>query len=85
MTTAPPDRRLRRARAATGALFFTNGALFANLIAQPIAVRLRRAARIEAFERARIEVPLTALARREAPLAAVTPPTPPRRPLATVA
>ncbi|GAA1850561.1 MFS transporter [Microlunatus capsulatus] len=32
MTTAPPDRRLRRARAATGALFFTNGALFANLV-----------------------------------------------------
>ncbi|MEK9211220.1 motility protein A [Sphingomonas sp. 2378] len=61
------------------------GALFANLVAQPIAARLRRAARIEAFERARIELPIAALAAREAPVAAVRPPTPPRRPLATVA
>ena len=43
------------------------GALFANLIAQPIAMRLRRAARIEAFERTRIVAPLAALAAREAP------------------
>lgn len=61
------------------------GALFANLIAQPIATRLRRAARIEAFERARIEQPLATLAAREAPAVSVSPPTPPRRPLATVA
>ena len=43
------------------------GALFANLVAQPIAMRLRRAARIEAFERTRIVTPLAALAAREAP------------------
>ena len=43
------------------------GALFANLVAQPIAMRLRRAARIEAFERTRIVAPLAALAAREAP------------------
>lgn len=44
------------------------GALIGNLVAMPIANRLRAAARIEAFERARIEAPLVALARREAPL-----------------
>lgn len=38
------------------------GALLANLVAMPIAVRLRRHARIEAQERARIEAPLVALA-----------------------
>ncbi|WP_322964690.1 motility protein A [Sphingomonas fuzhouensis] len=43
------------------------GALFANLVAQPIAMRLRRAARIEAFERTRLVAPLAALAAREAP------------------
>lgn len=45
------------------------GALIANLFAMPIAARLRAAARIEAFERARLETPLTALAAREAPRA----------------
>ncbi|MBX9795370.1 MotA/TolQ/ExbB proton channel family protein [Sphingomonas sp.] len=43
------------------------GALIANLVALPIAGRLRRAARVEAFERLRIEAPLRALAVREAP------------------
>jgi len=43
------------------------GALLANLVAMPIANRLRAAARAEAFERARIEAPLVALAGREAP------------------
>ncbi|MGE7205823.1 motility protein A [Sphingomonas sp. NPDC019816] len=43
------------------------GALFANLVAQPIAIRLRRAARIEAFERTRLVAPLALLAAREAP------------------
>ena len=43
------------------------GALVANLIAMPIASRLRAAARVEAFERARLEAPLLALATREAP------------------
>jgi chemotaxis protein MotA len=43
------------------------GALIGNLIAQPIAGRLRRRARMEAFERERLEAPLLALARRERP------------------
>lgn len=43
------------------------GALVANLVAAPIAARLRALARIEAFERTRLEAPLTALATREAP------------------
>jgi chemotaxis protein MotA len=43
------------------------GALFANLIAMPVAGRLRRLSRAEAFERARIEAPLAALATCEPP------------------
>ncbi|WP_245841756.1 motility protein A [Sphingomonas lenta] len=43
------------------------GAVLANLIAAPIAARLRALARAEAFERTRLEAPLTALAAREAP------------------
>ena len=43
------------------------GALIANLIAAPVAHRLRTNARIEAFERARFEAPLAALAAREMP------------------
>lgn len=43
------------------------GALVANLLAQPIATRLRAAARVEAFERQRLVAPLAALAAREAP------------------
>ncbi|TKD51161.1 motility protein A [Sphingomonas baiyangensis] len=43
------------------------GALFANLVALPVAGRLRRLSRCEAFERARLEAPLAALAAREAP------------------
>lgn len=43
------------------------GALLANLVAQPIAHRLRAAARAEAFERTRLIAPLAALAEREAP------------------
>ena len=37
------------------------GALIANLVAMPIAVRLRRLARAELIERARLEAPLAAL------------------------
>ena len=40
------------------------GALIANLIAQPIAVRLRRRARAEAEERTRLVAPLAALAEK---------------------
>jgi chemotaxis protein MotA len=43
------------------------GALLANLILMPICHRLRAAGRTEAFERARIEAPLVALALRETP------------------
>ncbi|KQM27688.1 MULTISPECIES: motility protein A [unclassified Sphingomonas] len=43
------------------------GAVLAALVGMPIAGRLRRLARAEAFERARFEAPLVALARRERP------------------
>lgn len=43
------------------------GALIASLVAMPIAARLRRMAREEAFERIRIEAPLMAIAVRELP------------------
>ena len=43
------------------------GALLANLVAMPVATRLRAAARLEAFERRRLEEPLVALAAREQP------------------
>lgn len=43
------------------------GALIGNLAAMPVASRLRAAARHEAFERARLEEPLVALAAREQP------------------
>ena len=43
------------------------GALLANLVAGPVAARLRAAARVEAFERTRLDAPLAALAAREAP------------------
>jgi chemotaxis protein MotA len=43
------------------------GAVLASLVAMPIAARLRRAARIEAAERYRIEAPLLVLAERERP------------------
>jgi chemotaxis protein MotA len=43
------------------------GAVLAALIGMPIAGRLRGLARAEAFERARLEAPLVALARRERP------------------
>lgn len=43
------------------------GALLANLVLMPVCHRLRAAGRIEAFERARIEAPLVALALRETP------------------
>ncbi|MFA5967711.1 MAG: MotA/TolQ/ExbB proton channel family protein [Sphingomonas sp.] len=43
------------------------GALLGNLLAMPIAVRLRRLARAEAVERQRLDAPLIAIAVREAP------------------
>ena len=52
---------------ATALLATLYGAVLANLVLMPIASRLRAAARAEAFERARIEAPLVALAERERP------------------
>lgn len=52
---------------ATALLATLYGAVLANLVLMPIATRLRAAARAEAFERARIEAPLVALAERERP------------------
>ncbi len=49
------------------------GALFANLLFMPIANRLRAQGRNEAFERARIEAPLVALAERETPRGYIAP------------
>lgn len=49
------------------------GALLANLVAAPLAHRLRAAARAEAFERARLVAPLAALAERERPKASLGP------------
>ncbi|RMB51859.1 chemotaxis protein MotA [Sphingomonas sp. PP-CE-3A-406] len=49
------------------------GALLANLVFMPIANRLRAQGRTEAFERARIEAPLVALAERETPRGYVAP------------
>ncbi len=43
------------------------GAVLAALVGMPLAGRLRARARSEAFERARLETPLVALARRERP------------------
>ena len=43
------------------------GALIASLIGMPVAARLRRIARDEAFERTRLVAPLVALATREQP------------------
>lgn len=61
------------------------GALLANLIAAPVAVRLRRAAREEAMERLRLEAPLIALAAREQPRAATASPLGVRVPVADLA
>jgi chemotaxis protein MotA len=47
------------------------GALIANLIAMPVAVRLRRRARAEAEERSRLVAPLAALAEYGQPRAAI--------------
>ena len=47
------------------------GALLANLVAMPIAARLRTAARAELLERERLVAPLAELAEREAPRARV--------------
>ncbi|MFW2850851.1 motility protein A [Sphingomonas sp. TX0543] len=67
MFTQMRDPRAIGVAMAVALLATLYGAIIANLVAMPIAMRLRAAARIEAFERARLEAPLAALAMREAP------------------
>lgn len=67
MFTSMNDPSAIGAAMAVALLATLYGALIASLIAMPIAARLRRQARIEAFERLRIETPLAAIAMRELP------------------
>jgi len=67
MFMAMQDPRAIGGAMAVALLATLYGALIANLVAMPIAARLKRRAREEAFERTRIEGPLVALAAREAP------------------
>lgn len=62
MFTAMTDPKAIGGAMAVALLATLYGALIANLIASPIANRLRALARAEAFERARVEAPLAALA-----------------------
>lgn len=71
MFTAMQDPSVIGPAMAVALLATLYGAVIGNLIAQPIAGRLRRLARAEAFERERLEAPLVALARRERPRASV--------------
>jgi len=61
------------------------GALIGNLIAMPVAARLRRHGRAEASQRLRLEAPLVALAVREQPRHAIDIPAPMLVPMADVA
>lgn len=67
MFTQMSDPRAIGQAMAVALLATLYGALLANLVALPIAARLRAAGRIEALERARIEAPVAELAAREAP------------------
>lgn len=67
MFAAMTDPKTIGASMAVAVLATLYGALAANLIALPIASRLRRRARIEHIERERLVAPLAALAAREAP------------------
>ena len=69
MFTRMSDPQAIGAAMAIALLATLYGALLANLVAMPIAVRLRTAARAEATERARLLGPLVAIAIREAPRA----------------
>ncbi len=71
MFTAMQDPSVIGPAMAVALLATLYGAVIGNLVAQPIAGRLRRLARAEAFERERLEAPLVALARRERPRASV--------------
>jgi chemotaxis protein MotA len=67
MFTAMTDPAAIGGAMAVAVLATLYGALAANLIANPVAARLKRLARAEAAERARLAAPLAALAAREAP------------------
>lgn len=67
MFTRMTDPQAIGAAMAVALLATLYGALLANLVAMPIAVRLRTAARAELAERERLVAPLAELAEREAP------------------
>ncbi|MEH3122907.1 MAG: MotA/TolQ/ExbB proton channel family protein [Sphingomonas phyllosphaerae] len=67
MFTRMSDPQAIGAAMAVALLATLYGALLANLVAMPIAARLRTAARAELLERERLLAPLAALAEREAP------------------
>ena len=67
MFTAMTDTRAIGGAMAVALLATLYGAVLANLVLAPLAARLRRHARTEAFERARLEAPLVAFAARERP------------------
>lgn len=67
MFLAMSDPKAIGAAMAVALLTTLYGAIVANLVAMPVAARLRRLARAEYMERGRLIAPLAALARREAP------------------
>ncbi|KQN92355.1 biopolymer transporter ExbB [Sphingomonas sp. Leaf231] len=67
MFTRMSDPQAIGAAMAVALLATLYGALLANLVAMPIAARLRTAARAELLERERLVAPLAELAEREAP------------------
>ena len=67
MFTAMTDPKAIGGAMAVALLATLYGAIVANLVAMPIANRLRIAARAEALERARLVAPIVALAQREQP------------------
>lgn len=71
MFTAMTDPATIGAAMAVAVLATLYGALLGNLVAMPIAARLKRLARAEYIERTRLVAPLVALAERERPRARV--------------
>jgi chemotaxis protein MotA len=67
MFTRMSDPQAIGAAMAVALLATLYGALYANLVAMPVAARLRIAARAELLERERLVAPLAELAAREAP------------------
>lgn len=71
MFTAMTDPATIGAAMAVAVLATLYGALLGNLVAMPVAARLKRLARAEYLERGRLVAPLAALAERERPRARV--------------